>query len=114
VSRTNSTGRRWAGLRDRLVRPRSQEPEELADLELALSGVSHGRVWIDHIPVTPSDPLSSHVASIDQILDDSLRRALCHSHQVCNVAQPRVGVVLDAQEDLRVVREKMPAIGFRT
>jgi hypothetical protein len=96
------------------VRPRSQETEELADLELALSGVSHGRVWINHIPVTPPDPLSFHVAGVDQILDDSLRRALCHSHQVPYVAQPRVRVVLDAQEDLRVVREKMPAIGIRT
>jgi hypothetical protein len=96
------------------VRPRSQEAEELADLELALSGVSHGRVWVNHIPVTPPDALSSHVASVDQILDDSLRRALCHAHQVRYVAQPRVGVVLDAQEHLRVVREEMPATGFRT
>jgi hypothetical protein len=96
------------------VRPRSHETEELADLELALSGVSHGRVWINQIPVTPPDPLSFHVAGVDQILDDSLRRALCHSHQVRYVAQPRVRVVLDAQEDLRVVREKMPAIGIRT
>lgn len=101
------------GLRDRLVR-RTQEPEELADLELALSGVAHRRVWIDHIPVSSADALSCHIAGIDEVLDDALRRALGHTHEIRDVAQPRVGVVLDAEEDLRVVREEMPAIGFGT
>ena len=87
-------------LRDRLVSPRTQETEELADLELALSGVAHRRMWIHHIPVSPADSLPAHVAGIDQILDDALRRAFRHTHQIRDIAQPRVGVVLDAQEDL--------------
>jgi hypothetical protein len=101
-------------LRDRLVSPRGQETEKLADLELALSGVAHRRMGIHHIPVSPADPLPTHVAGIDQVLDDALRRALRHTHQLRDVPQPRVGVVLDAEEDLRVVREKMPATGFGT
>jgi hypothetical protein len=79
---------------------RSQHAEERADLELALGGVSHGRVRVHDVPVTSPDPLASHVTSVDEIPDDSLRRALRHTHHLGYVAQARVGVVLDAQENL--------------
>ena len=79
---------------------RSQHAEQRADLELALGGVSHGRVRVHDVPVTSPDPLASHVTSLDEIPDDSLRRALCHTHHLGDVTQARVGVVLDAQENL--------------
>ena len=87
-------------LRDDLLAFSSQQAEECADLELALGGVSHGRVRVHDVSVTSPDSLASHVTSIDEIPDDSLRRALCHTHHLGNVAQARVRVVLDAQENL--------------
>ena len=79
---------------------RSQQAEERADLELALSRVSHGRVRVHGVSVTSPDPLASHVTSLDEIPDDSLRRALRHAHHLRYIAQARVSVVLDAQENL--------------
>jgi hypothetical protein len=79
---------------------RSQQAEERADLELALSGVSHGRVRVHGVSVTSPDPLASHVTSVDEIPDDSLRRALSHTHHLGYIAQARVRAVLDAQENL--------------
>jgi hypothetical protein len=62
--------------------------------------MSHGRVGVHGVSVTSSDPLAPYVISVDEIPDDSLRRALGHTHHLSDIAQSRVGVVLDAQEDL--------------
>ena len=81
---------------------------------ITLRGVPHGRTEIERVVIAPSLSLAGHVASHNEIRDDPLRGALRYPHGLGDVAQPRTRVALQAQEYLRVTRDKTPRCGFRT
>jgi hypothetical protein len=84
--------------------------EELADLVMHLRGVAHSHTPVECIAVPPAFPLSSHIARLDEVGDDALRRPLRDSHGVCDVAETDIGAALDAKKHLRMAREKVPVL----
>ena len=79
-----------------------------------LSWMAHTRLAIDPVAVSPADSLARHVAGLDEIVGDALGSTFGNAHGLRNVAHSCVRVVLDAEQHLRVIREKVPAIGFRS
>ena len=96
----------------RIVQP--QEIEQLADLVVALGGMSHVRAAIERVAVPSPLALAGHVAGLDEIRDDPLCRPLRDSHGLGYVAQPCAGVALQTEQDLRVTGDEAPGCGFRT
>ena len=66
---------------------------------------------IDGVSVAAPDALGRDVAAVDQLGEDALGRALGDAHAFGDVAQPDVGRLGQAQEDLRVVGEERPGLG---
>ena len=92
----------------------AQEAEELADEMFALSWMAHARFAIDPVAVAPADSLARHIAGLDEIVGDALGGAFGDADRRRNVAHSHVRVALDAEQHLRVIREKVPAIRFRS
>jgi len=74
----------------------------------------HSHAPVKCVPVPPALAFPHDIARVDEIRDDALRRPFCYPHSLGNVAKPRVGIALDAEEHLGVAREKVPALSFRT
>jgi hypothetical protein len=91
-----------------------QEIEELPDLVIHLRRMPHSNAPVELVPVAPALALSRHVPGVDEIRDDSLRGTLRDTHRLRDVTQPNPGIALKAQKHLRVTREKVPTLRFRT
>jgi hypothetical protein len=76
----------------RIVQP--QDVEKLTDLVIALRWVPHGRAEIERVVVPPSLTLAGHIAGLDEVRDDPLRRSLRDPHRLSDVAQTRTRVAL--------------------
>ena len=81
---------------------------------LPLSWMAHTCLAIDPIVVAPADSLPRHIASLDEIVGDALRSTFGDAHRLCDITHSRVRVTVDAEEDLRVIRQEVPAIRFVT
>ena len=66
---------------------------------------SIGAVVVDHVTVATSTALPLDVAGFDELGQDSLRGS--------TYAQANLGVAGDAQQDLRVVGDELPALTGR-
>ena len=86
----------------------AQHVEELADLVRELRRMTHAKRAVEAVAVPPAYALASNVPRLDELLDDSLRRALRDADGRGDVAKPRVRVSLDAEEHLGVARDEAP------
>jgi len=86
----------------------SEEIEEWPDLVLGLGGVSHCCASVDQVVVAASDSAPVDDVRVDEVCDDSLGGSFGDSDRLGDVPKPDVGVLRDAQEHLRVVREERP------
>lgn len=73
-----------------------------------LRRVAHLDLWIDEVVVSPTDTPPLDVAGFDEVYDDALSRPLSDPDVLGEVPQPDIGVVSDAQEHLRMVRQERP------
>jgi hypothetical protein len=89
----------------------SEEIEEWADLVLGLGCVSHCCASVDQVVVAASDSAPFDDVRVDEVCDDSLGGSFGDSDGLGDVPKPDVGVLRDAQEHLRVVREERPGRG---
>ena len=80
----------------------------------ALSWMAHARLAIDPVAVAPADSLARHVAGLDEIVGYALGGTFGDAHRLRDVAHSCVRVVLDAEQHLRVIREEVPAVRFRS
>jgi hypothetical protein len=69
---------------------------------------------VDGVAVAAPDALGLHVAGFDELGEDALGRAFGDADTLGHVAQPDLGVLGDAQENLGVVREEGPGLRFNT
>ena len=79
-----------------------------------LGGVAHLDGQVERVPITASFSRLRHVAALDQIGDDPLRCPLRDPDRLCDVTQAYIRVALQAQEHLRMARQKVPTTFFRT
>jgi hypothetical protein len=93
---------------------RAQNVQKLADVVVALRWMAHRKAAVERVAVSPPNSLSAHVARLDEVTHDSLCRSLCDAHRLGDVAKPRVWAPLEAEENLSMVREKVPALYFKT
>jgi len=92
-----------------------EQVEQLTDLVLELRGMAHREVPVERVVVAPSRSMPRDVPGVDEVGNDSLSRSLRDADGLGDVAQPHVGVLLEAEKDLRVARDEVPrAIRFRT
>ena len=103
VGRCASCARLW-------FRLRLQEFQEFADLMAVLGGVTHGDVGVDAVVVSTSDAFAFDVAGFHQFGDDALGGPFGDSNRLGDVTEPCVGVAVEAEEDLGVVREEPPRL----
>ena len=89
-----------------------EEIEELADLVIELRRVAHLALAVQRVTASAPDPLTPHVPALDEVGDDPLDGALGDPDGLGDVAQTRVRVMGDAEQDLRVVGDEAP--GFRS
>lgn len=75
-----------------------------------LRGVSHGVFAVDGVAVASSDTDGLYVAGFDEVGEDALGCALGDADVFGDVAEPDVGCVGEAQEDLGVVGEEGPGL----
>ena len=88
-----------------------QQVEQAADVLAVLSGVSeHGRVPIDHVPVATALALPLDEPGVDQVGQDPLCGADGDADRVGDISKAHVGIPGDAEQDLRVVRDELPAL----
>lgn len=93
----------------------AERVEQCADLVAELRRVPHGMFTVDGISVATPDPGGLDVAGLDELGEDSLARAFGDADPLGHVTQTNVGVLRQAKENLRVVREERPAgRGIRT
>jgi len=74
-------------------------------------GVAERQLGLDLVAVPSSLPLAHHVTLLDQLGDDSVGGALGDPDGGCDVAEPDAGVASHADQDVRVVGQKVPAGG---
>jgi hypothetical protein len=87
-----------------------EEAKELTDVVAVLGGVAHGDVGIDAVAVASADSSSFDVAGIDQVGDDALCGAFGDPDSLRDVPKAGVGVALETEQNLGVVREEPPAL----
>jgi hypothetical protein len=76
-------------------------------LSLLREGMTQRQVGLHLVDVSPTNSLADDVAVLDQLGDDPMGASFRHPHGLGDVAQTNAGVVRDAQQDLRVVREEL-------
>jgi hypothetical protein len=74
-----------------------------------LGGVAHLDVAVDRVVVSAPDAFAFDEPCVDEVGEDSLGGALGDSDVECDVAEPDLGVVGDAEEHLGVVGDEAPA-----
>lgn len=87
-----------------------EEFEEFADVVAVLGGVAHGDLVVDAVAVPASDFLAGDVSGFDQVSNDSLGRAIADSDAVGEIADARVRVPVEAEQDLSVVGQEPPSV----
>ena len=87
-----------------------QNLEQIANpplLCLLRQGMMQRQLAVDLVDASPTNSLANDVAVLDQLGDDPMSASLRHPYGLGDVAQTNAGVVRDAQQDLRVVREEL-------
>ena len=79
-----------------------------------LSWMAHARIAIDPVAVAPAYSFARHVTGLDEVIGDALGGTFGHAHRLRDVPHSCFGVLLDAEQHLRVIREEVPAIRFRS
>ena len=74
--------------------------------------MAHRVLVIDGVAIAAPDTLGLDVAAFDQLSEDALCRAFSDSHVLGDVAQPDVGRLGQAQQNLGVVGEERPSFVF--
>ena len=64
------------------------------------------RVDLVEVPASPS--LTRHIAFLDQLGHDPVRRPLGDANRLGDVAEPDCGIVRYAQQDVRMIRQEGP------
>ena len=85
-----------------------EDPEERSDLEVILEGVAEGEVRMDLISVSAADLLVGQVARLLEFGHDPLGGSLGDPDLCCDLAHQDIRVLLDAQQDVRVVGQEGP------
>jgi hypothetical protein len=78
-----------------------------------LERVSEGEVRVDLVAVAAADTFTTDVARVLQLGDDALGGALGDADALGDLSQEHIGVLGDAQQDVRVIREERPTVGAR-
>ena len=86
-----------------------QDPEQIAHLMLLGQGVGQRQLGLDLVAVPSALPLAHHVALVHQLGDDPVGGALGDPDGGGDVPQPDAGVTSNADQDVRVVGQKVPA-----
>jgi hypothetical protein len=92
-----------AGLRGK------EHVEQVADLSLLDEGMPQAQVRPDHVVVPSSGPLALYVALLHQVGQDLVGGALGDPYGVGDIPQADAGIVGNAQQDVGVVRQEVPA-----
>ncbi len=71
--------------------------------------VAKGQLGLDLVVVPPSVALTQDVALLDQLGEDFVGASLRDSDRGGDVAQADAGILTDAEQDVGVVREEVPA-----
>lgn len=87
---------------------RLKNVEQRAYVLFSLGGMPQFQVRVDHVVVAAPDAFTGHVARLDEVSDDPLRRPFRDSHDEGDVAQARVGVAGDREKYTRVVGDERP------
>ena len=88
----------------------AEQVEQPADVVAVLGGVAeHRRVAVNHVAVAPSTALPFDVAGFDEFGQDPLRGSERDPDVVGDITQANLGVASDAQQDLCVVGDELPA-----
>ena len=75
-----------------------------------LRRVSHGMFAVDAVAVASSGTDGFHVAGFDEVGEDALGCALSDTDVLGDVAEPDIGCLGKAQENLGVVGEEGPGL----
>ena len=86
-----------------------QDLEQLADLALLDEGMTQGKPRHHLVAVSSAVSLAQHVALLDQLGQDPVGGALGDPDRCGDVAQADARVMSDADEDVGVVGQKVPA-----
>jgi hypothetical protein len=86
-----------------------QDPEQIAHLMLLGQGVGQRQLGLDLVAVPSALPLAHHVALVHQLGDDPVGGALGDPDGGGDVPQPDAGVTSNADQDVRVVGQKVSA-----
>src|SRR5512133_3339065 len=83
--------------------------QERADVDSVLVGVAEGKAGVDLIAIPTSDTLAGQIASVDEVIHETLCRPFGDSDALRDLAQADLGVLGDADERTGVIREECPA-----
>ncbi len=85
-----------------------QDRKYLADRRFSAYGFSESQMGLDLVTVATAFLVLEQVTLSDQVVDDAEGTALGDAHHGGDVAQPRAGVMCDADEDPGVAGQKAP------
>jgi hypothetical protein len=88
-----------------------QDLQQITHLMLLGQGVAERQLGLDLVAVPSALSLTHHVALVDQLGDDAVGGALGDPDGGGDVAQPNAGVTSNADQDVRVVGQEVPAGG---
>lgn len=71
--------------------------------------MTQGRIFHDLVAVSPAPALAQHVPLFDQLGHDPVGGALGDPNRRGDIAQADARVMSDADEDMGVIREEVPA-----
>jgi hypothetical protein len=94
--------------------PGAQKIEEVADLLVHLSWMTHLCAAVDRVVIATTDLPALDEACLDEVRDDSLGRTLGDPHLLGHVAKPHVSVTSDAEEHLGVIGDEPPGFSAST
>ncbi len=75
-----------------------------------LRGVAHGDVGFDAVVVSAADAFAFDVAKFHEVGDDALGGSFGDADALGDVTGARVGIAVEAEKDLGVVREEPPGL----
>ena len=86
-----------------------QNREQIANLALLDEGMTQWKLRYDLVLVAPALSLTQHIALLDQLGEDPVSGALGDPHRSGDVAQANPRIMSDADQDMSVVGQKVPA-----
>jgi hypothetical protein len=86
-----------------------QQSQKISDAPVIFKGMSQPGLMMDSIGIAPTEFLDLDNLFLDEFLYDGLHGALRDAHLIGHVPKPDLGITVQTEQHVRMIRQECPA-----